>query len=65
MLRGLTWSLVRVLPVSVAVVRTLVPSLVSSTNDSPKWKSIEEDLKVEEVSMPILPPARFLLVALG
>ena len=60
-----TWSLVNVFPLRVAVVSTLVPSPVVSGKGTPNSKSIEVDLKVEEVSMPTVSPPKFLFVAVG
>ena len=57
--------MVSVFPLRVAVVCTSVPSPVVSKNGFPNSKLIEVDLKVEEVSMPTRPPAKFLLVAVG
>ena len=52
-------------PTSEAVVLTFLPSEVVSSKAVPKLNWVLDDLKVEEVSIPILPPGRFLLVALG
>ena len=60
-----TCSFVRVPPVRVAVVSTLVPSAVISSKGTPSSNSMELDLNVDEVSIPTVFPPRFLMVAFG
>ena len=60
-----TWSLISVFPLRVAVVLTLVPSPVVSSKGTPNSKSMEVDLKVDEVSIPTVSPPKFLFVAVG
>ena len=52
-------------PFRVAVVLTSVPSPVVSTKGTPNSNWMDVDLKVEEVSIPTVSPARFLFVAVG